>query len=162
RSDPALVLELANFCAAGSLPQPNRSVVTGRGQGLAVRGVDNRPDRTMVPVELAKFFAAGRLPQPDGLVVTGGSQGLAVRRADNRPDRPLVPARLATYFPPGAPLALELANVGGGGSLPQPNRLVVAGRGQGLAIRKINNRPDRILVPEELANFFVAGCRCCS
>src|SRR5689334_13706147 len=93
------------------VPEPDRLVRAGRGEGPAVRGEDQLPHPGPVAFQgLSKWLASGRVAQVDGGIHNASAEGqhAAVRR-ENQRGRPLLPERFAPT--PAATLIKDIHSI---------------------------------------------------
>ena len=112
--------------APGSVPQLHRAIVAGRGDGLAIRRKTDAQDPTRM-----------------------AAQGFSSRPARSHSFTVLSSLAVAMVSPSGEKLTLKTPPVWPAqgfqfapGSVPQLHRAIVAGRGDGLAIRRKTDAQD--------------------
>src|SRR5262249_20918172 len=114
------------WLARRRLPDPDRCVVTARGEGLAVRAEAHGPHAVFMPFERESLPACSYLPELDRLLAGApDDEGLAVG-AEREGNRSPVP-----FFDCGRLL--------GGGDVPELDDIATSG-GEGLAVRAERHR----------------------
>ena len=89
--DVLVAVDGPHLLAGGDAPKPDRLVVAGGGQRLAVAGEADAGDAHLVADQLLQLLARLDVPQPDGLVLAAGGERLAVGRHRQRLDVAGVP-----------------------------------------------------------------------
>src|SRR4051812_12781507 len=74
--------ELGLLPSATGVPDANRLVETGTGQGPAVRSKGDGIDPVRVPLQRPPLLAGRRIPKLDRFIRTAGCQDLTIRRKD--------------------------------------------------------------------------------
>src|SRR5262249_54859646 len=133
---------LMELSAGSYIPNADRVILAGRGQGPAVGREGDGRDRALVPFEPAALLTGRQVPQADGVVPTPGGEGPTIRRKSDGIHSALMPA--------------DRMQFSARGPLPQPD-CVSVGNGQGSPVRGKCQGADAAEVPFERTQLLARG-----
>src|SRR5262249_22546648 len=128
------------FLDEGDVPELDRLVSAGRGQGLAIGAVRHGPERVALPVYRDDIFAAGYLPQLDQPGDSRGTFRVSVKTAARNDGLAVGAERHAGDIPR---VLAESAGVLAAAHVPQFDRRVGTPRSQQLAVGTEGHGVDR-------------------